>query len=174
MNLRPRFLGTVVKHNDLKPGDLFLSEDASGTRLILVLPNGSDVCGLLLNEWGSTSPSPYYPKMLLHLHGQSGYQGRVRRIDGDITVEPLEATSEAVVGKHDWEHNNGTLCFTLEGDPAIYVKWEQFLSLYKLASGGSVEMKGEWPYIARKQWKLVWNDGNDAVTLCEFGKPQKA
>lgn len=174
MQLKPRFLGRIVKHRDLKPGDLYLSEDGSGTRLIFVIPNGgSDVSGLLLNEWGSSSPSPYYPKMLLPLHANQGYHGTVRLLDGDIRIEPAEATTTATLGKHNWEHNNGTLCAAPDGEPAIFVKWDQFQSLYKLATGESIKVT-EWPYIIRKHWKLVWNDGNDAITLCEFGQSQKA
>lgn len=99
MNLKPKFLGTVVKHSDIKPGDLYLVEDGSGTRLIFVFPNGNggEIGGLLLNEWASTSPSPDYPRMLMHLHGQQG-DGRVRRIDGEVTVEPSALTPDAVIG----------------------------------------------------------------------------
>lgn len=171
MNVLTHFLGQPIKHADFKRGDLVLIDDGSSIRLALGAQDGDGVCGLILNEWGARYPIEYPTQASTAL--LSTGERHMRRIDNEVAVEPLELEPAFVFAAHTSDKRNGTLCVLADGRSAIRVRFHEHIGVWNLTTGERVDLRGNPPHYWMTAWRMVWRDGSDAITLCEFGRPAK-
>tara|TARA_R110000787_G_scaffold238691_4_gene344907 strand:+ start:12911 stop:13420 length:510 start_codon:yes stop_codon:yes gene_type:complete len=165
MQLTAKFIGTPVKRSDLQAGDIALLQDHNSLMLVLVTQEPDKLGMILLNEWSerTNDEAPH----LLNFDAIHTYD--IRRIDSELTVEPLTRTAEHVLSLPNNEPQNGGISILEDDDFVLRVVHKIHHHFYSLQTGVRSEYPEGVPHHEMSAWRLVWRDGEDSVTLCEFG-----
>ena len=166
MNFRSRWFGEVVEIGAINPGDLFVADDGDVAILALKVVSSAAAHALVMRELGAARRAGVprvLPFQILERNSP-----RVRRITGDLVVEPINRSPDSALPLRDegTPTPNGSLAVATQGRLGVYVRvGGQAGEVIDLETGLLMDRADVAAYTS---WRLVWVGDDESMELCAF------
>lgn len=166
MQFRTRWIGEAARTHALVHGELFAFTSGPTTYLAMKVKYHEDEFALVLREMGGPSGDPV-PR-IVDLSALPGGEP-VRRITGEIALEPVSDTAEEILAADVSQPVPSGALGLFEDEPVILYREKGEVLIFSLKTGKGVSRPANGTYVWVRSWRLMWRDGEDAVELCNFG-----
>mgnify|MGYP003632313416 FL=1 len=173
MRGKTKFLGAPVLVAELKSGDIALAETTTGKVQVHFVITDTDDTSALMHVilstpavgGGSFLPVALKPTEL------TGYV--FRKLDDDeLSVQPLSLEAEDIFSSHfaSGTHvKDGSILLDSSGELVIRMDTQDRVRFCQLSTGVAVKIDLRTRQNWLQEWRLVWKDGDDEVTLLTVG-----
>jgi hypothetical protein len=164
MKYKTRWLPTQIADHEAELGDLLIVEVGGASFLVFKAGSPDTAWAVVLADLAGSTSAGSLPRYEIW-DEIADRATKVRRIDGDLLIEPLVRDGVDLVIVDRTPASNGSLAVFADGSQGVYVRHEGRSVVFDLQTGATLSTSARGGSYLAPNWRLAWIDGKIEVDL---------